>query len=125
MSFAATLYNALGGHGGLSALVGARIYPDVAPMAVAVPYIVWSEVGNTPMNNMDGGVPDVNNYRVQLAVLAGSALQARNVAEQVRTAMATASGFKSLEVDYGSLDFDDGSKVFGVRVDFSVWYRNA
>ena len=124
MSFAAALFNALGGHAGLGALVGARIYPDVAPMGVATPYVVWSEVGNAPTNNLSGGVPDVNNYRVQLAVLGGSALQARNVAEQARAAMATAAGFKSIEVDYGSLDFDDGSKVFGVRVDFSVWYRN-
>lgn len=124
MSLASALYDALGGHAGLGALVGARIYPDVAPMAVATPYVVWSEVGNTPMNNMAGGVPDVNNYRVQIAVLAGSALQGRNVAEQVRAAMAAASGFKALEVDYGSLDYEDGSKVFGVRVDFSVWYRS-
>ena len=124
MSFAQSVYEALGGYGALGALVGARIYPDIAPMGVATPYVVWSEVGNTPMNNLSGVVPDVNNYQLQVVCLALTALQARDVADKVRAAMATASGFKSLEVSYGSADFEEGSKVFGVRVDFSIWYRS-
>jgi len=124
MTFAQTLYTSLGSHSGLGALVGARIYPDVAPIGVASPYVVWSEVGNTPMNNMAGGTPDMNNYRVQIVCLALTAASARDVADQVRAAMTTASGFKALEVDYGSTDFEDGSKVFGVRVDFSVWFKS-
>jgi hypothetical protein len=105
-------------------MVGARVYPDIAPMGVAAPYVVWSEIGNTPMNNLSGGVPDVNNYRVQVVCFALTALRAREVAEQVRTAMVTSTGFKALEIDYGSADFEEGSKVFGVRMDFSIWYRS-
>ena len=124
MTIAASIFNTLGGHAGLSALVGVRIYPDVAPIGVATPYVIWSEVGNAPMNNLSGGVPDVNNYRVQVVCLAATALQARNAADQVRAAMAAATEFKSQEVDYASADFEDGSKVYGVRADFSVWYKN-
>ena len=124
MTVAASIFNTLGGHAGLSGLVGVRIYPDVAPIGVATPYVVWSEVGNSPMNNMAGGTPDMNNYRVQVVSLAATALQARNVADQVRAAMAAATEFKSLEVDFASTDFEDGSKVYGVRVDFSIWYRS-
>ena len=124
MTIAASIFNTLGGHAGLAALVGVRIYPDVAPIGVAAPYVVWSEVGNSPMNNIGGGTPDMNNYRLQVVCLAATALQARNVADQVRVAMAAATEFKSLEVDFASTDFEDGSKVFGVRVDFSIWYRS-
>ena len=124
MTIAASIYNTLGGYSALASLVGTRIYPDVAPIGVATPYVVWSEVGNAPMNNLSGDAPNVNNYRVQVVSLAATALQARNVAEQVRAAMATATEFKSQEVDYASADFEDGSKVYGVRADFSVWYRS-
>jgi hypothetical protein len=125
VTIAASLFNTLGGHAGLSTLVGARVYPDIAPMGVASPYVVWSEVGNAPQNNLSGAAPDTHNYRVQVVALAATALQARNVAAQIRLAMAAATEFKSIEVDYASTDFEEGSKVFGVRVDFSIWYHDS
>ena len=122
MSLQSALYDTLAGYAGLAALVGVRVYPDVAPIGVATPYVVWSEVGTTPMNNMAGDAPTLNNYRVQVVCLAVSALAARNVAAQARAAMQAASQFKALEIDFASADFEDGSKVYGARSDFSIWY---
>lgn len=122
MSLQTALYDSLAGHAGLAALVGVRVYPDVAPIGVAAPYVVWNEVGATPMNNMSGDAPSLNNYRVQVVSLGVTALQARNVAVQVRAAMQAASQFKSLEVDFASADFEDGSKIYGARSDYSIWY---
>lgn len=123
MSFAQDFYTTLAGYSGLSALVGARVYPDVAPQGVTCPYIVWSEVGNNPMTSIGGGVPDCNNYRVQVTVVALTALNAREVAEQVRAAAGAATLVKCVELDYASADFEVESKRFGVRVDLSVWHR--
>jgi hypothetical protein len=123
MSFASDFYAAFAGYAGLSALVGARVYPDVAPSTVVCPYVVWSEVGNAPMASMGDGVPDCNNYRVQLMVIALTALNAREVAEQVRAAARAATLVKCVELDYASADFEVESKRFGVRVDLSVWHR--
>lgn len=122
MTMQASLYASLGGFAALGALVGTRIYPDIAPMGVATPYVVWSEVGATPVNGL-GGHQGLTQYRVQIVTLAGSALQARSVGEQVRAAMAAATDFKSIELDFASADFEEGSKAFGVRSDFSIWYR--
>jgi hypothetical protein len=124
MSFASDFYSALAGYAGLSALVGARVYPDVAPSNVVCPYVVWSEVSNSPMSNIGSGVPDSNNYRVQVMVIALTALNAREVAEQVRNAARAATTIKCVELDYASADFDVDSKRFGVRVDLSVWHRS-
>ena len=123
MSFQADLYSTLGLYAGLSALVGTRIFVDVASSEVARPYIVWQEVSAVPVNGVDGQ-NGLTNYRVQITSIAVTALQAREVAAQVRAAMAAATLFKSLEVDFASADFEVGSKVFGARSDFSVWHRN-
>lgn len=124
MTVASAIYDTLAGYAALGVLVGTRVYPDVAPIDVAKPYVVWSEVGNTPMNSIAGGTVDTHNYRIQVVALGLTALSARNVMEQVRAAMAAASLFKALELDYASTDFEDGSKVFGVRADFSIWYHS-
>lgn len=122
MTVQSSLFTTLGGNAALTAAVGVRIYPDVAPIGVAVPYVVWSEVGTTPYNSM-AGHDGLTQYRIQIMSFASSALRAREVAQLVRTAMAAATEFKSLEIDSASGDFEDGSKVYGMRSDFSVWYR--
>jgi hypothetical protein len=123
MTIQSDLFAALGQYAGLSALVGTRIYPDVAPEDVVRPYVVWQEVATVPVNGIDGH-HSLNNYRIQIVSLDTTALRARAVAVQVRAAMAAAIAFKSIEVDFGTADFEVGSKVFGMRSDFSVWYRN-
>ena len=123
MSVQADIYATLGQYAGLSAMVGARIYPDVAPEGVAVPYCVWQEVSTVPINALDGH-NGLNNFRIQVVSIGVTALISRNVAAQVRAAMAAATLFKSLEVDFGSADFEVGSKMLGARSDFSLWHRN-
>ena len=41
MSAESTLYAALSGWAGLTALVGSRIYPDEVPLGVALPAVAW------------------------------------------------------------------------------------
>jgi len=124
MTIHADLYTVLAQYAGLSALVGARIYPDTVPADTLKPYCIWQEVSANPMNGLDGR-HGLTNYRVQVVSIAVTGLKAREVGEQVRNAMAAESTrFKCLEIDYGSADFEVGSKLFAVRSDFSVWHRS-
>lgn len=124
------VYNALAGHAGLSALIGARVFPDVAPQNTAKPYCVWSEVSLVQANNMGGSVESggLDNYRISVTSWATAsdrgATKARETDGQVRLAMIAATGFKSLLVDSRAMGYEEDTKLHGVQSDFSIWLKN-
>lgn len=124
------IFESLGGFAGLSALVGARIYPDLAPSGVARPYVVWQEIALTQANDIGGSAETsgLSNYLIQITSWAeGSgargATVAREVDTQVRLAMIAATGFKSLLRDARALGYEQDTKLFGNQTDFSVWVK--
>lgn len=126
----AAVFAALGGYAGLSTIVGAKIFPDVAPQGTGAPYVVWQEISLVAASNdMAGSVETggLSNFRIQVTSWAkGSdrgATKAREVDGQVRLAMIAATGFKSLLVDNRALPFEQDTKLHGVQSDFSVWLR--
>lgn len=122
MSVQSDIFTALGNYAGLSAMVGVRIYPDVADQEAITPRLVWQEIAGIPQNGLDGH-NSLDNYRIQVTSWATKGTTARNVDEQVRLAMAAATAFKSICVDVRSLGFEPETKLYGVQSDFSVWWR--
>lgn len=116
------VFETLGQAAGVNALVGARIYPDVAPQDAARPYIVWQEVSNVPANGLDGFL-NLDNFRVQVTCWGVKATDVRDIDAAVRAAMDAATSFKSLQVDHRALPFEPDTKLFGSQSDFSVWLR--
>lgn len=120
------LFAELGGFAGLSALIGSRVYPDIAPQDVARPYVTWSEISFVGTPAIDVGTREtsgLNNYRIQITSWAVKAGTVRDVDAQVRLAMQAATRFKSLIVDARSLDYEPDTKLFGFATDFSVWLK--
>ena len=122
-TIAQDIYTTLAGYTGLSALVGAKVYPSIVPDGANASYVVWDEIATVPVNGLDGH-HGLNNYHVQVVSIAVTGEAARAVAAQVRNAMRAATLFKALEVDYGTVDFEVGSKLYGMRSDFSLWSEN-
>ena len=122
MTIQTDLFAALGTYANLAAMIGTRIYPDVADQGATTPRVVWQEVSNTPQNSMSGH-DGLDNYRIQITSWATSGNLARNVDYQVRAAMAAASAFSAICVDNRSLGFEPDTKLHGVQSDFSVWWR--
>lgn len=54
-----------------------------APQNVVVPYVVWQLVDGSPENRLSG-VPDMDNFTVQLDVYADSAKEARQIKDALR-----------------------------------------
>ena len=54
MSAESTLYAALSGHAPLTAIVGARIYPNAMPEEGAYPAVVYTRAGTEPVTTIDG-----------------------------------------------------------------------
>lgn len=123
MSVQSDLYDTLGQYAGLSAMVGVRIYPDVAPQDAATPRLVWQEVTDAPQNGLDGH-DGLDNYRIQVTSWALNGTLARSVDAQVRAAMAAATAFASICVDNRSLGYEPDTRLHAMQSDFSVWYRS-
>ena len=86
MSIEALIYTRLSGFAGLAALVGTRIYPNVAPQNVAAPYIVYRRVtaGRPGAMQADTGIV---RGRFQVDVFDGTFDGAAAVREQIRQAL--------------------------------------
>ena len=127
-SIQSAMFSALGGHAGLSALVGARIFPDIAPQDAGTPFVVWQEVSLSTPQDLNGTATanGVDNFRIQVSSWAttvrGGSI-ARSVNDQVRAAMAAATGFKSLLLDSRAMPYESDTRRHGFQSDFSVWLR--
>ena len=54
MSAETEVYAALSGHAGLTAIVAARIYPDVLPEKTTYPAVVFSRESTNPIRSISG-----------------------------------------------------------------------
>ena len=82
----AVLRSALVASATVSALVGSRIYPILAPQTAALPFIVWRRSGISREHTLAGpmGVPTVS---VEMQLLATTYEQARDLADKVRVVL--------------------------------------
>ncbi len=125
MTIDSAVFQTLGQYAGLSALVGARIYPDAAPQTVAKPYVVYQEIAGVPTMDLSGDAVSggLDNTLMQVSAWATTQDQARAVGRQVRAAMAAATAFRVGRVEQRSLPREPETRLFCVEHDFSVWLK--
>lgn len=85
MSIESVIYDRATGHAGLSALVSTRVYPNVAPQNVTVPFVTYRRVSAVRPSGFGSDVGIVE-ARFQFDMYATTYSGARAVAEQVRAA---------------------------------------
>lgn len=126
----AVLYSYLSNYGGLTSLVGIRIYPVFAPKGVAFPYVVFFKVSNVRTLTHDG-VVNFQKARMQISCYSedyytiGALIGVKQIAEQVIAAMEAWSGATSIPSSQheGEQDLiDPGTKLYHVPLDFFVIY---
>lgn len=86
MTVDAVLYSHLSGDATLAGLVGDRIYPDIAPQGVEVPFIVRSLIDEDRPSGMGADIGIVH-ARHQFDVYAASHAQRRSVMDALRVAL--------------------------------------
>lgn len=134
--FQTAVFGVLGQDAALSAAVGARIYPDLAPQGCTRPFCVFQEISADPATDLDSSSNDSGAgglilYRLQVtsyAEGAKGASTARGTDKLVRDAMraASASGtLKSRWVDSRALDPEVDVKLYGHQSDFLVWFKSS
>ena len=108
--------------GALSALVGGRCFPSVAPESVDRPYIVYQAVGGQTTNYLGNVVSGQKNVRMQIAVWSDTEQAVIDVMSQVDAILSSAPIFASsigAPVDVYEAD----TRLYGQRGDFSIWFN--
>lgn len=105
----------------LAALAGGRVYPDVAPANPVRPYIVYQASGGIDETTLDGA-DTLQNCRMQVAVWAESRAEASTLIKQVR-AVLTAAPVLGKPIGSPVSVFEDDTKLYGSRQDYSIWYQ--
>ncbi len=106
----------------LKTLVSERVYPDVAPDQPVLPYITYQGVGGSAINFIDGDLPGKRNARIQVTIWASTRLEASALAEQAEDAMRTVTALQTTVLGAAVSDYEEETKLYGSRQDFSVWY---
>jgi len=121
MSIEATLFSTLAADAGVRAIVSSgspldhRIYPGVADDNAAVPYLTY-QVISTSAYNLINGAPDAERKLIQINCIADSYESAKALAEAVKTALNTATGYLMGEGD----DYFPDTENHRVNLDFSL-----
>lgn len=105
----------------LKTLVGNRVYPDLAPIGAARPFIVYGQVGGQALSFLEKALPDKKHGRFQIDVYAGSRMACAAVALQVESAMTAATAFQCRALGAPVSTYEPDVIIFGSQQDFSVF----
>jgi hypothetical protein len=131
MTIEAALYTQLSTFAGLTAIVGAAIYPMQADQSAVLPYVTFHLISDVPENVM-AALPTLTRDRFQFSAWAVTYLQASQIAAQVTSALQSFTGMmggaggvtvsaclKELEVDM----YEGDSKTYQRITDFIIFHN--
>lgn len=98
-----------------------RVYPDVAPLGVQRPYVIYQQVGGDALTYTEGTLPDKRNARMQITVWADTRLAATALALSIEAALAAAPAFAAYPEGALRGAYDEGAQLRGAEQDFSIW----
>lgn len=105
----------------LRGLVGGRVFPDVAPVGTARPYITYQQIGGQAVNFVDDTSPNLENAFLQINCFADARNDANTLARSVETTLRGATAFSARpEANFISTHDADLNR-YGTLQDFSVW----
>lgn len=97
-----------------------RVYPDVGPAGAARPYITYQAAGGQSANTLNDVVVPQNS-RMQINVWADNRLEASGLMQSVMTIL-TNDAYKGVSIGAPVSVFERDTKLYGSRMDFSIWY---
>ena len=115
MTTESDLYNTL------KALVVNRVYPDLAPIGTARPFITYSQVGGEALAFLENTLPDKKNGRFQIDVYADSRAVCSAVALQIEAVMTAAVAFQARAMGAPVSGYEPDMLIFSSMQDFSIW----
>lgn len=119
------IYSILTGDSAVSALVGSRVYPQIAAQGAAFPFVVYLANDLTP-SDTKSGVSTLDEVRYEVLAIAETYAEAADLNEKIRTALdrytGTVSGvvIDSIQFTELEVDFDDNSETYIVNSEYVI-----
>ena len=85
MKVGAAIYSLLVNDSAVAAIVGTRIYPELAEEGASAPYIVYSVVSNTPSDTKEG--TPIDEAQLEIFSVGNTYAAANDLADKVRAAL--------------------------------------
>ena len=114
------IYSALAAQSPPATSAGDRVYPLIAKQGSTLPRITYQRISTTPINDFQGS-SNLDQVRIQVDSWAMSHLGARQLAAQVRLAMAGAEFKSTMSSEFD--DYEPETRIYRVRQDYSCWIR--
>lgn len=105
----------------LGALVSNRVYPDVAPAGVALPYITYQQVGGEAVSFIEATKPSKKNARIQINVWSTTRSEAMNLIRDAEDTLILATLYGEPQ-GAAVARYDEDAKLYGAMQDFSFWF---
>lgn len=105
----------------LQALVGGRLFPDVADLGTALPFMTYQQVGGEAVQFVDSSLPSKENARFQINVWAATRTEAKALIKQAEVALCVATAFQTTPLGASVALYEPSPKVYGAMQDFSIW----
>lgn len=123
------IYNILSTDADLTAAIGAKIYPVVAPQTAEPVFVVYNQISSNNIRTKDDPFP-MTNYLVQVDTYSESALEAAEVNELVKKALSRKTGefanicifATTIETEMDGYSGDD--EVFRKTLRFEIIAKN-
>lgn len=119
------IYSILTGDSAVIALVGSRVYPQIAAQGAAFPFVVYLVNDLTP-SDTKSGVSTLDEVRYEVLAIAETYAEAADLNEKIRTALdrytGTVSGvvIDSIQFTELEVDFDDNSETYIVNSEYVI-----
>lgn len=104
----------------LGALVGGRVFPDVAPEGTELPYCLYEQIGGKPLNFLTPDVPDKKNALIQVSVWSKTRAEAMMLIRSIEDTLILEPFFAEVASGPRSA-FDQETSERGAMQDFSIW----
>jgi hypothetical protein len=108
-------------HTTLSHLAGGRIFPDIAELNTAKPYITYQAVGGEPMNFLSGDRPSKQHVRIQVNVWSERRIEASEIGMLVEDALRSATALQVEVVSGRVATYDEETNLRGTMQDFMLF----
>lgn len=101
-----------------------RFYADVAPLKTSRPYGTYQQVGGAAIAFVDPTKPDKKNARIMVRVWAETRDAANTLARGIADTLATTPTLQAEPLGDFTAEYDEDTKSYGTRQDFSIWFTN-
>jgi len=98
-----------------------RVFPDVAPLGAATPYLTWQQLGGESLRFLDNTAPDKRNLLMQVNAWAKTRMEATVLSRQIENALCASALFIAIPEGEAISTYEDDTLLYGCIQRLSIY----